>query len=162
MTREKSVELYDLRMEKIIPLISSGTEGPLGVKHLPRLWLKTLLSATGRLPEGYKDIGPGFDYIVLNGLGIDPDSARDYIFKTLPTYPAFESWICEQAGVDISKANISKINKTLVEKEKSPEARVEILQEVGLATDTPIRDGVMLNNLDDWNSLHGQLRKPTH
>ena len=147
-------------MEKIIPLISSGTEGPLGVKHLPRLWLKTLLSATGRLPEGYKDIGPGFDTIVLNGLGVDPDLARDYIFKTLPTYPTFERWVCEQAGVDISKANISKINKTLVEKEKSPEARVEILQEVGLATDTPIRDGVMLNNLDDWNSLHGQLSKP--
>ena len=35
-------------MDTIIPLISSGTEGPLGVKHLPRLWLKTLLSACGK------------------------------------------------------------------------------------------------------------------
>ena len=161
-SREKSALLYDLRMEKIIPLISSGTEGPLGVKHLPRLWLKTLLSATGRLPEGYKDIGPGFDYIVLNGLGIDPDLARDYIFKTLPTYLTFERWICEQVGVDISTANIRKINETLVRKEKPPEARTQILRENGLSDDTPIRDGVMLNNLDDWNSVHGQLSKPIH
>ena len=27
-------------MSKIVPLISSGTPGPLGVLHLPRLWLK--------------------------------------------------------------------------------------------------------------------------
>src|ERR1700753_2200331 len=75
-------------MEKIIPVISSGTEGPLGVKHLPRLWLKTLLGAAGRLPKGYKDIRPGFDYMVLEGLGINPDSARDFIFKTsLPISP---------------------------------------------------------------------------
>ena len=30
-----------------VPLISSGTAGPLGVIHLPRLWLKTSLEATG-------------------------------------------------------------------------------------------------------------------
>src|ERR1700753_3316937 len=113
-------------MEKIIPLISSGTAGPLGLKHLPRLWIKTLLSATGQLPEGYKDIRPGFDYMVLEGLGIDPDSAREFIFHHRPSYLAFEKWICEQPNADISQANISKINAVIENRTKSPEVRLEI------------------------------------
>src|SRR5580658_7533748 len=40
------------RMEKIVPLISSDTVGLLGIRHLPRLWLKTLLYALDALPEG--------------------------------------------------------------------------------------------------------------
>ena len=144
-------------MEKIIPLISSGTEGPLGIKHLPRLWIKTLLSATGRLPEGYKDIRPGFDYLVLEGLGINPDSARDFIFKNLPAYLSFEQWICEQPGVDVSQANISKINEIVVGKTKAPEARIQILRESGLSEDIQIKDSIMLNNLDDWKSVHDQI-----
>ncbi|MDR1012231.1 MAG: DUF5069 domain-containing protein [Opitutaceae bacterium] len=144
-------------MEKIIPLISSGTEGPLGIKHLPRLWLKTLLSATGRLPEGYKDIRPGFDYMVLEGLGINPDSARDFIFKNLPSYLSFERWICGQPGVDVSRGNISKINGMLAGKMKAPGARMQILRENGLPEDSRIQDGIMLNNLDDWKSVHEQI-----
>lgn len=144
-------------MEKIIPLISSGTEGPLGLKHLPRLWIKTLLSATGRLPEGYKDIRPGFDYLVLEGLGIQPDSARDFIFQKLPAYLAFEQWIGEQPGVDVSPANIAKINALVVGRMKAPEARMQILRASGLPEDTQIKDGIMLNNLDDWKSVHDQI-----
>ena len=144
-------------MEQIIPLISSGTEGPLGIKHLPRLWLKTLLSATRRLPDGYKDIRPGFDYVVLEGLGINPDSARDFIFKNLPSYLTFEKWISEQPGADFSQENISKINQLLMGRMKAPEARLQILKESGLPEDTQIKDGIMLNNLDDWKSVHDQL-----
>jgi hypothetical protein len=146
-------------MEKIIPVISSGTEGPLGLKHLPRLWIKTLFSATGRLPEGYKDIRPGFDYIVLEGLGINPDTAREFIFKTRPTYLAFEKWIREQPGVNLSPENISKINALIVGRLKSEEARLEVLRASGLPDDTPIKDGIMINNLDDWKAVHDQVTK---
>lgn len=146
-------------MEHIIPLISSGTEGPLGLKHLPRLWLKTLLSATGRLPEGYKDIRAGFDYIVLEGLGIDPDRTRAFIFENLPTYPSFEQWICRQPGVDVSRENISRINEALVSKTKAPEARIQILRASGLPEDSQVKDGIMLNNLDDWKSAHNQITR---
>jgi hypothetical protein len=146
-------------MEKIIPLISSGTEGPLGIKHLPRLWLKTLLSATGRLPEGYKDVRPGFDYMVLEGLHINPDSAREFIVKNRPAYLAFERWICAQPGVDVSQENISKINAVITNRTKPPEARSTILKESGLPEDTQIKDSIMLNNLDDWKSVHDQVTK---
>ena len=33
-----------------VPLISSGAAGPLGVLHLPRLWLKLRLEAAGSTP----------------------------------------------------------------------------------------------------------------
>jgi hypothetical protein len=144
-------------MKHIIPLISSGTAGPLGVKHLPRLWLKTLLSSTGNLPEGYKDIRPGFDYMVLEGLGIDPDSARKFIIGHRPTYLAFERWVCEQPNADISDTNISNINDIVENKTKSPEVRIKILEENRLPEDSPIESSIMLNNLDDWKSIHAQI-----
>jgi len=144
-------------MKKIIPLISSGTAGPLGVKHLPRLWLKTLLSATGNLPEGYKDIRPGFDYMVLEGLGINPDSARAFIVSHRPTYLAFEKWVCEQPDADVSDTNISNINNLIENRTKSPEIRIGILKDNGLPEDSPIESAVMLNNLDDWKSIYAQI-----
>ena len=144
-------------MEPIIPLISSGTEGPLGLKHLPRLWLKTLLSAWGRLPEGYKDIRPGFDYMVLEGLGVDPDAVREYIFNEKPTYLAFEAWVKAQPGADTSPENIARVNKIVVERPKAPASRSKMLAENGLPEDSPITDSIMMNNLDDWRSLYLSL-----
>ena len=141
----------------IIPLISSGTEGPLGVKHLPRLWLKTLLSAAGELPEGYKDIRPGFDFMVLEGLKIDPDAARDFIVENRPAYLEFEQWIRKQEGVDVSAANIEALNQQIVERQKSDSSRRKMLAENGLPDDSAISDSIMLNNLDDWQAIHGQV-----
>jgi len=46
-------------MAKIVPLISSGVAGPLGVLHLPRLWLKVSLECRGKLADGYPGIGKG-------------------------------------------------------------------------------------------------------
>jgi hypothetical protein len=48
----------------IVPLISSGVAGPLGVLHLPRLWLKASLEARGLLAPGYPGIGAGYDSMV--------------------------------------------------------------------------------------------------
>jgi hypothetical protein len=53
-----------------VPLISSGVAGPLGVLHLPRLWLKASLEAGGKLAPGYPGCGSGYDQMVLDGLGI--------------------------------------------------------------------------------------------
>ena len=52
-------------MSKIVPLISSGTAGPLGVLHLPRLWQKVSLEAADKLADGYPGIGAGYDSMVI-------------------------------------------------------------------------------------------------
>ena len=54
-------------MSKIVPLISSGTKGPLGVLHLPRLWQKVSLEAAGKIADGYPGIGAGYDSMQLFG-----------------------------------------------------------------------------------------------
>ncbi len=141
----------------IIPLISSGTEGPLGVKHLPRLWLKTLLSSVGELPPGYKDIRPGFDFMVLEGLKLDPDRVRDFILENRPTYLQFEDWIRTRDEADLSPENIARVNTIVVERKKAGESRKRMLEENGLSEECDITDSIMMNNLDDWREIHGSV-----
>ena len=52
-----------------VPTISSGVAGPLGVLHLPRLWVKVSLEARGKLAAGYPGIGAGYDMMVINEIG---------------------------------------------------------------------------------------------
>ena len=85
-------------MNKIVPLIGSAEVGPLGVLHLPRLWLKVSLDANGLLADGYPAVGTGFDQMVLDGLGLQKDAVVGYITKNKPTYPQFETWIKQQPG----------------------------------------------------------------
>ena len=66
-------------MAKIVPLISSGVAGPLGVLHLPRLWLKVSLESRGKLADGYPGIGKGYDMMVCSALGLDPDAVKKFI-----------------------------------------------------------------------------------
>ncbi len=142
----------------IIPLISSDTAGPLGLKHLPRLWLKALLAATGDLPPGYKDIRPGFDLMLLEGIKIDPEAARDFINTHRPSYLQFEAWLRQQPGADLTPENIAAVNQQIVTRQKAPESRAKMLAQLALPEDTPISDSIMLNNLDDWREIHEQVR----
>jgi len=76
-------------MNTVVPLISSGVAGPLGVLHLPRLWLKVSLESAGKLAPGYPGVGKGFDQMVIDGLGLQRDSVVSFIKNSKPTYPQF-------------------------------------------------------------------------
>lgn len=141
----------------MIPLIASDTPGPLGLLHLPRLWLKTLLAAVGQLPPGYKDVRPGFDFMVLEGIGVDPDATRDFIQNQKPTYLAFEQWIRNQPDVDLSPANIARVNQIVRDRRKSDASRQKLLAANGLPDDGSITSSILLNALDDWQSVHREL-----
>ena len=80
-----------------VPLISSGTAGPLGVLHLPRLWQKVSLEAAGKLAAGYPGIGRGFDAMTCAALGLDEQAVKDFIKQKKPTYPEFEAWVKQNA-----------------------------------------------------------------
>src|SRR5881394_3916585 len=62
-----------------VPMISSGVAGPLGILHLPRLWLKVSLESQGKLASGYPGIGRGFDAMTCAALGLEEQAVRDYI-----------------------------------------------------------------------------------
>src|SRR3979411_3013864 len=80
-----------------VPMISSGIAGPLGVLHLPRLWLKVSLEAQGKLADGYPGIGRGFDAMTCAALGLEEQAVKDYIKQNKPTYPQFEGWAKKNA-----------------------------------------------------------------
>ncbi len=142
-------------MNTIVPLISSGVAGPLGVVHLPRLWLKLSLEARGKLAPGYPGAGKGYDQMVIDGLGLQRDAVINFVKSSHPTYPQFEGWIKKQPGVKLDKGGVEKLNASIRGYIHDDGTRKSILGANGLPDDaTAPRDAVNLNNLDDWKEFH--------
>ena len=146
-------------MDKIVPLIGSAEVGPLGVLHLPRLWLKVSLDAKGALANGYPAVGTGFDQMVLDGLGLKKDAVTDFITKNRPTYCQFEAWIKEQPGARLASASITKLNDSIRGYNHDEGTVKSMLGENELASDVGIHDAVTLNRLDDWKCFHEAVLK---
>jgi hypothetical protein len=145
---------------KIVPLISSGTAGPLGVLHLPRLWLKASLESRGLLAPGYPGAGKGFDQMVIDGLGLKRDAVLAYIADSRPTYPEFEAWVKSQPGATVDAASIAKLNAAITGYHHDDDTRKSVLSANGLPDDSSApKDAVNLNNLDDWQEFHAAVLK---
>ena len=142
-------------MNTIVPLISSGVAGPLGVVHLPRLWLKLSLESRGQLAPGYPGCGTGFDQMVIDGLGLQREVVIEFIKTKRPSYPQFEAWIKSQPGVKLDKESIDKLNSAIRGYNHDDETRKSVLGASGIPDDAKApRDAVNLNNLDDWKEIH--------
>ena len=147
-------------MNTIVPLISSGTAGPLGVLHLPRLWLKVSLESAGKLAPGYPGAGKGYDQMVIDGLGLNRDAVISYIKTEKPTYTQFEAWVKKQPGVKLDSASIESLNSAIKGYNHDDATRAGIFGAAGLSdSDCSFRDAVNLNNLDDWNEFHAAALK---
>lgn len=143
-----------------VPTISSGTAGPLGVLHLPRLWQKVSLESQGKLAAGYPGIGGGYDSMVISALGLNADAVRDYIKNSKPTYPQFEAWVKSQPGVKLDQGTVKQLNDSISGYIHSDDTRKGIFSANGLSDDnTSARDAVNLNNLDDWYEFHQAVLK---
>jgi hypothetical protein len=146
-------------MNTIVPLISSGVAGPLGVLHLPRLWLKTSLEAVGKLAAGYPGAGKGYDQMVIDGLGLQRDAVLGFIKDSKPTYPQFEAWV-RKNGTKLDKGSIEKLNAAIRGYNHDDATRKAILSANGLPDDASApKDAVNLNNLDDWKEFHEAVLK---
>jgi hypothetical protein len=147
-------------MNTIVPLISSGVAGPLGVIHLPRLWLKASLEARGKLAPGYPGAGKGYDQMVIDGLGLKRDAVLAFIKEKRPTYTEFEGWVKQQPGAKLDKGNIEKLNASIRGYIHDDDTRKSILGACKLSDDAGSpKDAVNLNNLDDWKEFHEAVLK---
>ena len=143
-----------------VPLISSSVAGPLGVLHLPRLWLKVSLEAQGKIAPGYPGVGHGYDAMVLGALGLDEAAVKEFVGKQKPTYPQFETWVRAQPGVKLDKATIHKLNVSIAGYIHGDDVVSGVLKANGLADDGTItRDAININNLDDWYEFHQAVLK---
>ncbi len=146
-------------MNTIVPLISSGVAGPLGVIHLPRLWLKVSLEARGKLAAGYPGAGQGYDQMVIDGIGLTRDAVIKFIKDTRPTYPQFEAWV-KQNATKLDKGSVEKLNAAIRGYNHDDATRKSILGANGIADDaSAAKDAVNLNNLDDWKEFHEAVLK---
>ena len=137
-----------------VPMISSGTAGPLGVLHLPRLWLKLSLESQGKLAAGSPGMGHGYDAMTCAALGLDQEAVINYIKEKKPTYPQFEAWV-KQNAKSLNKEAIEKHNAAVRGYNHEDETRKSILGNCDLPDDaTAPQDAVNLNNLDDWYEFH--------
>lgn len=143
-----------------IPMIPCNVAGPLGVLHLPRLWLKVSLEARGKLAPGYPGIGKGFDSLVLSGLGLSADAVRKFVGEKRPTYAEFERWVKAQPGVKLDRASVYKLNAAILNFHHDEETRKGVLQTAGYPDDGTVTGAaVELNALDDWAAFHAEALK---
>jgi hypothetical protein len=139
----------------VVPVVSSSCAGPLGVMHLPRLWLKITLHAAGRLPEGYRHGVGGFDELLCANLGIDRDAFIAYIETEKPTYLELETWVREHA-TQLDAETIAAHNRHIAERNLPDHVLDQRRRDAGI-TDLSITGAVVLNDLDDWAAIHRQI-----
>jgi len=144
----------------VVPLISSTVSGPLGVMHLPRLWLKILLFSAGRLPEGYRHGVGGFDEMLCVNLGIDRDAFVAFIETEKPTYLDLEAWVWDNAS-NLNDESIAAHNRAILARELPEDIREKRRADIGLK-DPSITKSVALNDLDDWTAAYRQIVRSTN
>jgi len=138
--------------DSIIPMIPCNVAGPLGVLHLPRLWLKVSLEARGKLAAGYPGIGKGYDSMVIAGLA--------FITEKRPSYGQFEAWVKAQPSVKLDRASVYKLNQSILGYHHGDDVRKGILQAAGYPDDGSVQgSAVELNALDDWAAFHASVLK---
>ena len=135
----------------IVPTISSGSAGSLGILHLPRFWQKVSLEAVGKLHPDYPACGAGYDQMTLDALKLDKEKTLAYIKENKPSYTQFENWVKENADL----SGVAAHNAAVTGYIHDDGTRGEIFAATGLSDDTcSFRDAINLNNLDDWAGWH--------
>ncbi len=142
------------RIERLVPLIGATVAGPLGIVHLPRMWLKSVLSAAGMLYEGYFDNYKGFNQRVVDGLGLDPDAWFGFLV-TMPSYPQAEDYVKAHA-TKLDPASIAAVNNEILTFLRPEENAAAVRERAGL-DDPQFRNSARLLNFDDWYTMHHEL-----
>jgi len=143
-----------------IPMIPCNVAGPLGVVHLPRLWLKVSLEARGKLNSDYPGIGKGFDQMVIDGLGLTAQAVREHISSKRPTYAEFESWVRSQPGVKLDRRSVYQLNQSILNYHHDEATLKAILQSAGFKDDGNVLGAAIeLNALEDWAAFHAEVLK---
>jgi hypothetical protein len=137
----------------IVPLVSSGTAGPLGAIHVPRLWLKLSLASIDALPDGYDECGAGFDAMTLSALGLDRQKTIDFVRQNKPRYMEFEEWIVASGNTD--KATIERHNAAIRAYNHGDDL-AKSMRESSKIGDASVKDAVTLNTVEDLDEIYSR------
>lgn len=137
--------------QTIVPLVSSGTAGPLGAIHLPRLWLKLSLASIDALPEGYDECGMGFDAMTLSALGLDRQKTIDFVRQQKPSYMEFEEWVVANGKTDA--ATIERHNAAVRGYNHADDLGRDMRSASKIKKES-VKDAVSLNTVEDLDEFH--------
>jgi hypothetical protein len=138
----------------IVPLVSSGTAGPLGAIHVPRLWLKLSLAGIGALPDGYDECGAGFDAMTIGALGLDRQKTIDFVRQNRPSYMEFEKWIVANGKTD--KATIERHNAAIRAYTHGDDL-AKSMRASSKIDDASVKDAVTLNTVEDLDEIYSRV-----
>jgi hypothetical protein len=139
--------------EPLVPMVSSSEAGPLGIPHLPRMWIKALLAAVGALPAEWKTGSVcGFDCFVAKTIGLDIAAVTAKINADLPNYLQFEAWVATQIGA-ADGATKAKWASEIRGRDKNPEQAAGDVAEAEAPGVTSL-NAPLLNDLVDWKHMH--------
>ena len=143
---------------KMIPLISSGTAGPLGAVHLPRLWLKLTLAAHDMLADGYDECGAGFDQMTLDALGLDKTKTIAFVRDSHPSYMQFEDYVVKENGGRVDPAKVAAHNAAVTgyDHDGTFAHPADMRKDSGIRDDS-VKNAVTLNTINDLDGLHKQI-----
>lgn len=117
----------------VVPLVSSGCAGPLGLLHLPRFWWTASLRAAGRLPAHDRNADAVRDERLCSAIGLDRTVCDAFVAARTPDYLAFEDWVRHNAP-NLSAGAVAAVNATMAE-----------------------AAGLLEQHLRDWSAAHAQL-----
>ncbi len=141
-------------------MIPCNVSGPLGVLHLPRLWLKVSLEARSKLAPGYPGIGKGYDQMVIDALSLKADAVKKFISEKRPTYGEFEDWVKSQPGVKLDRNTVYRLNQSILNYHHAEDLSKEIRASTGYKEDGSVTSSACeLNALDDWQAFHAAVLK---
>ena len=101
------------------PLASSAEQGSLGLRHLKRLWSRTLAKRLNRVPEDILPEDWVMDNTLICGLGLGLRETLQYLYEQQPSFDQFERWILKMNGGAIDRGRIERLNWALSEERKS-------------------------------------------
>ena len=139
---------------KRVPIISSYTAGPLGLLHLPRMWLKALLLAKDMLADDWGCGAGGLDKRMMDPIGVDKVACMDWLTRELPTYADTEAWIVANAS-SLNAESIARSNAVMLVVPLPPGLNAQF--QAFMKIDASVENAIMLNNYDDWQTIHHQV-----
>jgi hypothetical protein len=83
-------------------------QADLGVPHLREMWSRTLARRGANEPND--PAAWAADRVVMNGLGLGLHETLGFLFDRVPDYTAFENWVCEKNGGEVSPERAAEIN----------------------------------------------------
>jgi hypothetical protein len=89
-------------------------------------------------------------------IGIDLDTAIEYVRAELPTYLQFEAWVVANA-THLSPAEIAAHNVAMRDRKKPVEVAERECKLLGIERPPDYHPSIEINDLVDWHVLHANL-----